>query len=292
MRHKEKEKTAQWSVPDFNLLPSTKENEIIRYGRDLIINTSTYLGPKGIVAAISNGMNCQNCHLDAGTRLDANPFALVASSYPKYRDRSGRIESIEFRVNECMQRSMNGKTIDSLSKEMIAIVTYLKWVGHTVPKETPPLPGTAFKALPFLNRAADTVQGKMIYQMKCISCHGRNGEGLVKGDSSGFYYPPLWGDHSYNVSAGMYRISKLAAFVKNNMPFKQNASEVVSELTNEEAWDVSAYILSKHRPVIFFDYDWPKLSTKPVDHPFGPYVDAFSEQQHKYGPFKEMAKKK
>ncbi|MGZ3933131.1 MAG: c-type cytochrome, partial [Bacteroidia bacterium] len=35
--------------------------------------------------------------------------------------------------------------------------------------------------------------------------------------------------------------------------------------------------------------DWPKLTGKPVDHPFGPYADAFSEQQHKYGPFAPIA---
>jgi thiosulfate dehydrogenase len=27
------------------------------------------------------------------------------------------------------------------------------------------------------------------------------------------------------------------------------------------------------------------LLTKPVDAPYGPYFDKFSEQQHKYGPF-------
>jgi thiosulfate dehydrogenase len=31
--------------------------------------------------------------------------------------------------------------------------------------------------------------------------------------------------------------------------------------------------------------DWPDISKKPVDHPFGPFIDGFSEQQHKYGPF-------
>jgi thiosulfate dehydrogenase len=74
------------------------------------------------------------------------------------------------------------------------------------------------------------------------------------------------------------------------MPYKNYAAK--PELTDEEAWNVSAYILSQQRPVIFFKYDWPKLSTKPVDYPFGPYADNFSEQQHKYGPFGEMKKAK
>jgi thiosulfate dehydrogenase len=32
------------------------------------------------------------------------------------------------------------------------------------------------------------------------------------------------------------------------------------------------------------------VSTKPVDYPFGPYADGFSETQHKYGPFGMMKK--
>ncbi|SEN97882.1 thiosulfate dehydrogenase, partial [Flavobacterium sinopsychrotolerans] len=36
------------------------------------------------------------------------------------------------------------------------------------------------------------------------------------------------------------------------------------------------------------------ISKKPVDHPFGPFSDRFTEIQHKFGPFKPIkeAKKK
>jgi thiosulfate dehydrogenase len=34
--------------------------------------------------------------------------------------------------------------------------------------------------------------------------------------------------------------------------------------------------------------DWPNISKKPIDHPFGPYADVFSEKQHKYGPYKPI----
>jgi thiosulfate dehydrogenase len=34
--------------------------------------------------------------------------------------------------------------------------------------------------------------------------------------------------------------------------------------------------------------DWPKIAKKPFDHPFGPYVDPFSEEQHKFGPYKPI----
>jgi thiosulfate dehydrogenase len=86
----------------------------------------------------------------------------------------------------------------------------------------------------------------------------------------------------------MYRLSRLAGFIKNNMPFGANWKE--PQLTNEEAWDLAAFINSQPRPQKFFPYDWPNIAKKPVDHPFGPFADPFSEQQHKYGPFGPIVK--
>src|SRR5690349_6498167 len=100
-----------WQPPDTNSIPHTEDGDLIRYGRDLIANTAYYLGPKGSVAHVSNGMNCQNCHIDAGAKPYGNCFSAVASIYPTFRPRSGIVESIEFRVNDCLQRSLNGKTI-------------------------------------------------------------------------------------------------------------------------------------------------------------------------------------
>ena len=117
-----------WHAPD----TSSMNIDGVRYGRKLIVNTSYYLGPKGTVDSISNGMNCQNCHLEAGTKPFGNNFGSVASLYPKFRARAGRMESVEKRVNDCIQRSLNGNPLDSLSKEMKAFVAYIKWVGKDV----------------------------------------------------------------------------------------------------------------------------------------------------------------
>ena len=89
--------TFQEKQPDYWVAPSlfsdniTKGNKrkMIIYGEDLIANTSKYFGPHGSVLQISNGMNCQNCHLDAGTRSWGNNYGAVASTYPKFRERSG-----------------------------------------------------------------------------------------------------------------------------------------------------------------------------------------------------------
>ena len=108
---------------------SRKDGELIWYGHELIANTSIYLGPKGTVMQISNGMNCQNCHLSAGTKPWGNNYGAVFSTYPKFRDRSGSIETIYKRVNDCFERSLNGESLDTGSKEMQAIYAYIKWLG-------------------------------------------------------------------------------------------------------------------------------------------------------------------
>lgn len=283
-----------WKIPDTDTISASREGDLIRYGKELITNTAYYLGPKGIVAQVSNGMNCQNCHLRAGTRDFANPFYMVASTFPRYRDRSGRVESVEFRINDCLERSMHGQPLDSLSLEMRAIVAYLNWVGKDLPQGAKPA-GAAVEELPYLARAADPVRGRVIYEQKCVRCHGDKGQGVPNPEGWGYTYPPLWGPHSFNISAGLYRLSRMAGFVKNNMPL--DSAALGYTLPAEDAWDVSAYITSQPRPIRTFSVDWPNIARKPVDHPFGPFADSFNEAQHKYGPFgpikqaKDLAKR-
>lgn len=273
----------KWIIPDTAELANTEEGALIKYGRNLVVNTSFYFGPKGIIAYKSNGLNCQNCHLDAGTKLFGNNFSLVAVSYPKYKDRSASIETIVKKVEDCFERSLNGRAIDSNSREMKAFVAYIKWVGKNVQKGTQP-EGSGIEELSFLNRAADTAKGRMVYVSKCQVCHGKNGEGILNAVGTAYTYPALWGKHSYNIGASIYRISKFAGYVKNNMPF--GASHNKEQLTNEEAWDVAAFVNTQPHPFKDISKDWPKMNTKPYDYPYGPYADnMFTKEQRKYGPF-------
>lgn len=277
-----------WKAPDTSTIPGGEKGELIKYGRQLIIRTAYFLGPKGKVKSMSNGMNCQNCHLDAGARPWGNNYAGVASTYPKYRERSGSIESIEKKINDCLERSMNGVPLDSNSRELRAMVAYMHWLGKDVKKGEKPF-GSGITNLEYLSRPADPLRGKTVYIEKCQRCHSTDGGGQLDPTDSGYTYPPLWGIHSYNSGAGIFRLSKFAGFVKDNMPFKDTLR---SKLTNEEAWDVAAFVNSQSRPGKDISGDWPVMSTKPVDHPFGPFSDTFSEQQHKYGPFEPIAKMK
>jgi thiosulfate dehydrogenase len=62
------------------------------------------------------------------------------------------------------------------------------------------------------------------------------------------------------------------------------------QMTDVDSWDVAAFINSQPRPTKDISKDWPDISKKPTDHPFGPYSDGFSEQQHKFGPFEPIEK--
>lgn len=275
-----------WNAPDTAMIPATIEGALIRYGRDLIARTAFYLGPQGTVAHVSNGMNCQNCHLQAGARPWGNNYGAVAATYPKFRERSGTVESIEKKINDCIERSLNGKPIDSTGLEMRAMVAYMKWLGKDTKKGKQPY-GTGITIPPYLDRAASPHNGRKVYVQHCKQCHGINGEGRPDTTgSAGYLYPPLWGDHSYNTGAGIYRLSKFAGYVKSNMPFGISSDKPV--LTIEEAWDVAAFVNSRPRPAKAFKEDWPDNRTKPADHPFGPFSDTFPAGQHKYGPFKPI----
>ncbi|MEP6628509.1 MAG: cytochrome C, partial [Ginsengibacter sp.] len=127
-----------WQAPPVSTIPAGEAGDQIRYGRALIAHTSIYLGPKGTVASISNGMNCQNCHNQAGTKSYGFNFSAVASNYPQFRNRSGKMVSIVERINSCFSRSLNGQSLDTVGKEMKAIVAYIKWLGQDVPEGVKP----------------------------------------------------------------------------------------------------------------------------------------------------------
>jgi thiosulfate dehydrogenase len=281
---------AYWHAPNENTLHDNPKKESILYGQDLIANTAKYFGPKGTINLnATNGLNCQNCHLDAGTKVFGNNYGSVAATYPKYRARSGTEEDIPKRVNDCFERSLNGQPLDIQSKEMMAIVDYIQWLGKEVPKGQK-AEGSGLKDLAYLDRAADPEKGKFVYEAKCQSCHGADGQGVMNYDQSAFSFPPLWGSKSYNDGAGLYRLSNFAKFILYNMP--QGVTHDSPQLSVEEAWDIAAFVNTQPRPKKDITNDWPSIEEKPIDHPFGPYTDGFSEQEHKLGPFLPIIEKR
>jgi thiosulfate dehydrogenase len=256
------------------------------YGRRLIMQTFEYLGPDAADPAkryTNSRLACASCHLAAGTEPGTLTLLQTQEHYPRFSPRYGFKTDVEDRINECMQRSMNGKFLPKDSPEMIAMAAYLrsldgynKAMGAAQKKPNEP------KAFKTPNRAADLSAGKKAFGEKCAPCHGSDGLGLrANADPKrGYVFPPLWGPDSFNDGAGMHRVLTAARFIKARMPLGS------PELNDDQAFDVAAYINSQPRPeMAALDKDYPKRETKPVDNAYGPFADSFPLNQHRYGPF-------
>lgn len=281
-----------WVVPDIDQLADDDWGRTVRHGRDLVAKTASLIGPEVSNPDhrfAGNNLNCQNCHLDAGTRKFGLPLVGVYADFPNYRARSGEVGTIEDRIQGCMVRSMNGRPLPADGKEMTAIVAYLKFLstGHVVGA---PTEGRGAGRMPELSRAADPVRGKTVYAQNCAACHGDQGQGLrvgTVGDAQGYVMPPLWGPDSFNDGAGMARLINAANFIHGNMPNGTTWDQPT--LSVEDAWDVAAYIEAEPRPQMAgLDRDFPNRLQKPVDAPYGPYADDLGAAQHKFGPFQPI----
>ncbi len=281
-----------WQAPDITKLPDDKYGQIVRKGKALMEATYKHIGPE--VKDVSkryagNNLACTSCHVDAGGRKFGNPWVGTFASFPQYRGREDAVSTTEERINGCMERSMNGRKLPLDSLEMKAMTSYLHFLSTGIPVGAK-LDGGGTLKLKALARAADPAAGKLVYATTCVACHGANGEGLRRGkagDADGYQFPPLWGADSYNNGAGMARVTLAAGFIKGNMP--SGITHTTAVLTDEQAFDVAAYVNSQPRPVkANLDADFPARKNKPVDAAFGPYTPGFSAEQHKFGPWQPI----
>jgi len=256
------------------------------YGQRLLRETTKHLGAGQADPAMrysGNGLDCASCHLESGTSPGTLSLLQTAARYPRFSGRDGGERDLRDRINGCMERSMAGKPLPRDSVEMIAMESYILELSRQYGAMSPAK--TAFIEPPSFaepDRRADLAAGEIVYMEKCKICHGENGEGLraTTDIGEGYVFPPLWGPDSYNNGAGMNRVLTAANFIKARMPLGQ------ADLNDDEAFDVSAYINSKPRPLKEgLEEDYPELFRKPVDSPYPPYADPFPQEQHQYGPF-------
>lgn len=282
----------EWTTPDMGKLSDDKYGKLVRMGKELVEKTHQYIGPEVADPAkryAGNNLSCSNCHVDAGTKKFGNPFVGTFADFPQYRPREDAIGIIEERINGCMERSMNGKRLPLDSLEMKAMTAYMKHMSSGVPVGKI-VEGRGTPKIKLLDRAADPVKGKQVYAQFCAACHSENGEGKragKTGDRLGYEFPPLWGADSYNTGAGMHRVILAARFIKYNMP--KGVTHETPALSDEQAFDVAAYINSQPRPQkALLEADFPARKNKPADAAFPPYRAGFTAEQHKYGPFKPI----
>jgi thiosulfate dehydrogenase len=211
-------------------IPSGRDGDLIRYGRRLMTQTRKYAGKY-----VNAGMDCAACHIAAGTKAHGGSFLGIYATFPQWNKRSHRFIALQDRLEECFLYSMNGYAPPPNSREIIAMTAYIAWLSRGAQVGTG-FPNQGFVKL-HASRPADKAAGAKIYASQCSACHGQSGAG---NDVAGF--PPLWGPKSFNDGAGMN--TKMASFVKANMPLEKPGS-----LSDQQAVDVAAYVLSHPRPV-------------------------------------------
>lgn len=230
--------------PSDSLIPDSPLGVAIRRGRALLLATR-----ESLPAHVGNGLRCVSCHLDAGRRSTGSWIGVFAR-YPQYRARSATVETIEYRVNDCFRRSMNGSALAVDGPDMRDIVTYLWFLSRDV--AVAPAPQPSNRLAKWAAFTADTAAGARVFATACAKCHGPSGEGSTAA-------PPVWGPQSYNIGAGMARVRTAAGFIRDNMPFDQPGT-----LSDQQAFDAAAFINAQARP----DYadkahDWPHGDAPP-----------------------------
>ncbi len=261
----------------------------VDYGRRLLRETAALMGPgheNPEMRYTGSHLACASCHLDTGAKPGTLSLVKTASIYPRPSGRDGGVRDLRDRINGCMARSMNGKILPRDSVEMSAMVAYINHLGDRFAAMSESRRAESEQtAFVEPNRAASPDAGRLVYTDRCEVCHGIDGQGLLAtGEpNDGYLFPPLWGQDSYNDGAGMHRVLTAAKFIKARMPLGQ------ADLTDDQAYDVAAYMNSKPRPQMSgLEADYPDKRKKPIDSPYGPYADDFPPEQHKYGPFQPI----
>jgi thiosulfate dehydrogenase len=284
-----------WRVPEVASLPDDATGRMVRYGQDLLNHTTALIGPDAPNAAqrySGNGLECSDCHIAAGTVRFALPLVGIAHLYPTFSARLDAQQDLAGRVNDCMQRSMNGRPLSLDSREMQALLAYLTFLGSEQPAGGPPV-GRGAPKLPLPTRSASPQRGAKVYQSYCAACHQSDGLGLLLqiGDRAieqrRYVYPPLWGPESFNDAAGMARVITAAWFVHANMP--KGITFQYPLLSSDDAYDVAAYVASRPRPhKADLSKDYPDRWLKPIGAAYPPWMGNFGAAQNRFGPWQPI----
>ncbi|WP_233809393.1 c-type cytochrome [Paraburkholderia sp. HP33-1] len=207
----------------------------VKLGEQIFMHTGAFAGKY-----VGNTLNCASCHLDAGRKADAGPLWAAYVSYPAWRAKNGRVNTLAERMQGCFQYSMNGKAPPNGDPILVALETYAFWLAKGAPVGAE-LAGRGYPKLPAPALPPDYARGATVYAARCALCHGDNGQGQASHGETVF--PPLWGAHSFNWGAGMHELQNASGFIKANMPLGLGGT-----LTDQEAWDVAMFMDSHERP--------------------------------------------
>jgi thiosulfate dehydrogenase len=229
------EPPAAFVPPPDSAIPNGKFGEIVRLGENIFRETGKY-APE----FVGNQLRCSNCHLQAGRQADSAPMWAAYTAYPAYRSKNGHVNSFEERLQGCFRFSMNGKAPPLGSPTLIALETYSFFLAKGLPTGES-IKGHGYPALAKPPLPPDYARGQQVYNQNCAQCHAASGQG--QSSDGRVVFPPLWGANSYNWGAGIASIRTAAEFIRANMPLALGGS-----LTEQQAWDVAAFVDSQIRP--------------------------------------------
>ena len=224
-----------FTPPPLSAIPAGPEGDVIWQGLEIMTRTRAVAG-----AYVGDALDCASCHVDQGRRADSSPMWAAYVTYPKYRAKNHRVDSMSQRIQDCFRYSMNGKPPAADSAEMYALLAYFKWLAAGLPVGIDPK-GAGYPKLPQPPQSPDRARGATVYAENCVMCHDEDGAGRSARGAQVF--PPLWGTHSYNWGAGMERVNNAAGFIRANMPYGLGGT-----LSLQQAWDVAAFMDSHARP--------------------------------------------
>lgn len=224
--------------PEINLIdPQEATDPLVTQGFK-IMELTHQLAPQ----YANDRISCNNCHFNGGNTTGGSNGGIslvgVTEVYPRYSQRSGRSISLEERISNCFERSLNGKPVPANDPIMKALVAYLTWISQPAKgvKDKYWLGLKPIKSDHTPNQHVGFIQ----YEQHCASCHKSDGNGSHNemGDS----VPPLFGNSSFNDGAGMNNPQTFAAFIFLNMPQGQ------PYLTKAQALDIAEYVTKQPRP--------------------------------------------
>jgi thiosulfate dehydrogenase len=167
----------QWTPPDIATVGDDPFGELVKTGRALFTDTANEIGPRAPDPTrrfAGNNLACQNCHLQGGSQPYAMPLTGVWGQFPQYRAREGAVDTLEDRINGCMERSVNGRALPLESREMRAFLAYMRWLSTGIP-DGAKLRGAGTLRINEPARAADLGHGAQVFSQTCAACHGADG---------------------------------------------------------------------------------------------------------------------
>jgi thiosulfate dehydrogenase len=233
-----------FSPPHPGDYPKGPLGDLVKRGEAIFTQTGKYAG-----RYTGNSLTCASCHLEAGRKPYAAPMWAAYVHYPRFDSQKREMIQLNDRIRQCFRKSLDGTPPPAGGETLRALNAYIFWLAKGAPVGLPlqgqglrsikkPAPDSGLFSGPRQLRAPDRRKGMSLYANRCASCHGMAGQGVAEHGGS-----PVWGPRSYPVESGFHSVRKLAEFLKSNMP-----PDGPGLLTDQESWDIAAYIDSQPRP--------------------------------------------